>query len=102
MEKEIGDETKTKVLRGDDRITTPRMTVYEYPRVIGMRALQLSKGAACKIDNQIEGDGGDYMAIARKELEQGKIDFIIRRPLPDGTVEEWKISELEIDFDMFR
>ena len=39
----------------------------------------------------------DPLDIARKELMQGKVPFIIRRFLPDGSFEDWSIDELTID-----
>ena len=33
--------------------------------------------------------------IAEKELEEKKIPFIIRRPLPNGGSEYWKVEDLE-------
>ena len=36
----------------------------------------------------------DPLKIAEKELQARKIPFIIRRYLPDGAYEDWKISEL--------
>ena len=49
-------------------------------------------------------DGGkDYsilerklLTIAQEEFKQKKMPFIIRRPLPDGSSEYWKIEDLEI------
>ncbi len=38
----------------------------------------------------------DPIKIAEKELEQKKIPFVIRRYLPDGAFEDWKVSELQI------
>lgn len=75
------------------------MTRYEFTRIVGMRALQIAKGAPIQID--VEGET-DPNKIAIKELEQNKIDYIIKRELPDGSYEEWAINELEIDFEMFR
>jgi DNA-directed RNA polymerase I, II, and III subunit RPABC2 len=34
----------------------------------------------------------DPLTIAEKELSEKKIPFIIRRYLPDGSFEDWKIS----------
>ena len=39
----------------------------------------------------------DPLDIARKELQQGKVPFIIRRFLPDGSFEDWAIDELTIE-----
>lgn len=66
--------------------------------MVGTRALQISKGAPIQVD--VEGES-DPLEIARKELEQNKIDYIIKRELPDGSYEEWAISELEVDFEAF-
>jgi DNA-directed RNA polymerase subunit K/omega len=38
----------------------------------------------------------DAYLIALKELEEKKIPFIIKRPLPNGVIEYWRISDLEI------
>lgn len=89
----------TKRIPNNERITLPYMTRYEYARIIGTRALQISKGAPL----QVEAEGEtDPCVIALKELEQNKIDYIILRVLPNGTHEEWSISELEIDYEVFK
>lgn len=36
----------------------------------------------------------DALQIAIKELSQSKIPLIIRRYLPDGSFEDWSVSEL--------
>jgi DNA-directed RNA polymerase I, II, and III subunit RPABC2 len=40
-------------------------------------------------------DDFDPIAIAEKELIEGKIPFIVRRYLPDGSFEDWKVEELK-------
>ena len=37
----------------------------------------------------------DGLTIAEEELKQ-KIPFIIRRPLPNGASEYWKVKDLEM------
>jgi DNA-directed RNA polymerase subunit K/omega len=37
----------------------------------------------------------DGYLIALEEYKQKKIPFIIQRPLPNGTCEYWKFSDLE-------
>ena len=46
----------------------------------------------------VELDGGetDPLQIAQKELREKKIPMIIRRFLPDGSFEDWRIEELII------
>ena len=73
--------------------TLPFLTKYERTRIIGMRAKQINSGAKPFIkvpENVIDG----YL-IAEMELQQGRIPFIIRRPLPNGGSEYWKINDLE-------
>lgn len=74
--------------------TVPFMTKFEKAKVIGLRATQLSEGAQpfIKIPNNII---SSYV-IATMELEQKKIPFIIKRPIPNGGSEYWKIQDLEI------
>ena len=38
----------------------------------------------------------DGLTIAEEELKQKKIPFIIRRPLPNGASEYWKVKDLEM------
>jgi len=74
--------------------TIPIMTKYEKTRVLGQRAKQLNEGspAFVKVDSTVI----DGYLIAVKELEQKKTPFIIRRPLPNGGSEYWRIQDLEI------
>ncbi|KAI6646621.1 DNA-directed RNA polymerases I, II, and III subunit RPABC2 [Oopsacas minuta] len=73
------------------RITTPFMTKYERARVLGTRALQISMGAPVMVD--LDGET-DPLKIATMELNEKKIPMLIRRYLPDGSHEDWKIDEL--------
>ena len=73
------------------RRTSPYMTKYERARIIGSRALQISLNAPVMVDTEGE---TDPMAIAERELNQKLVPFIVRRFLPDGTYEDWKVSEL--------
>ncbi|KAG8991299.1 DNA-directed RNA polymerases I II and III subunit RPABC2 [Tulasnella sp. 427] len=73
------------------RVTTPYMTKYERARILGTRALQISMNAPILVP--LEGET-DPLEIAIKELSQRKIPLIIRRYLPDGSFEDWSVSEL--------
>jgi len=74
--------------------TIPIMTKYEKTRILGQRTKQINEGAPTfiKIDSTVI----DGYLIAVKELEQKKTPFIIRRPLPNGGSEYWRIQDLEI------
>ena len=74
--------------------TVPFLTKFEKAKIIGLRAKQINNGADPFIDipnNMIEG-----LTIAEKELEDKKVPFIIRRPLPNGSSEYWKVKDLEM------
>lgn len=74
--------------------TLPFLTKYEKARVIGARAEQLDRGGEAFIpldENIING-----RTIALMEFEAKKIPFIIARPLPNGSIEYWHLSDLEI------
>jgi DNA-directed RNA polymerase I, II, and III subunit RPABC2 len=89
-----------KVVRDKDGIiiddlhkTIPYLTKYERARILGQRAKQINSGAIPFVkvpENVIDG----YI-IAEIELKQKKIPFIIRRPLPNGGSEYWKVHDLE-------
>lgn len=72
--------------------TCPYLTMYERTKILGFRASQLAKGAPPYIDVP------DYMSssydIARAELDAKRLPFIVKRPLPDGTFEYWRLADL--------
>lgn len=75
-----------------ERITSRFMTKYERARVLGTRALQISMNAPVMVP--VDNDVTDPLEIATKELQAKKIPFIVRRYLPDGSFEDWAVSEL--------
>ena len=90
----------TTVVRDENNIiiddlhrTNPFLTKYERARILGQRAKQIETGATpfVKVPENII----DSYLIAEMELQQVRIPFIIRRPLPNGGSEYWKISDLE-------
>ena len=74
--------------------TMPFLTKYEKTRILGQRAKQLNQGAQpmVPVDKKII----DGYLIAQLELQQKALPFIIRRPLPGGKSEYWRVSDLEI------
>ncbi|TFL01356.1 RNA polymerase, subunit omega/K/RPB6 [Pterulicium gracile] len=77
-----------------ERVTTPYLTKYERARILGTRALQISMNAPVLVP--LDGET-DALQIAIKELSQKKIPLVIRRYLPDGSFEDWAVSELITD-----
>ena len=74
--------------------TMPFLTKYEKTRILGQRAKQLNQGAppVVPVDKKII----DGYLIAQLELQQKALPFIIRRPLPGGKSEYWRLSDLEL------
>jgi DNA-directed RNA polymerase subunit K/omega len=74
--------------------TLPFLTKFEKARVLGERAKQINDGAQPFVKLTTNAIDGYLIALA--ELEQKAIPFIIKRPLPNGGCEYWKLKDLEI------
>jgi len=74
--------------------TYPFLTNFEKTKMIGLRANQISKGAIPFID--VPKHITDVRDIARLELEQKRLPFIVKRPLPNGSFEYWRLNDLII------
>ena len=72
----------------------PILTKYEYTNILGFRAKQINEG--CKPFVNLEKEIMDGYLIAQIELKQKMLPFIIKRPIPNGGIEYWKLSDLEI------
>lgn len=72
----------------------PFLTQYERTKIIGLRANQLSQGARPYI--AVPEYVTDVSEIARMELDQRRLPFIVRRPMPNGSFEYWRLSDLMI------
>lgn len=90
-----GFQSKRGYTKNKERITSTFLTKYERARILGTRALQLSKNAPPMVVPQ-PGETDPYK-LAERELAARKIPFIVRRYLPDHTYEDWKLSELTYD-----
>ena len=72
----------------------PFLTKYEYTKILGLRATQIENGAypLIEVDETVH----DAYLIAKEELLQKKTPIIIKRPMPNGIIEYWKLTDLEI------
>jgi DNA-directed RNA polymerase I, II, and III subunit RPABC2 len=74
--------------------SVPFLTQYEKTKILGLRANQLSQSARPYIS--VPEYVTDVWEIARMELQQKRLPFIVRRPMPNGTHEYWRLSDLLI------
>jgi hypothetical protein len=74
--------------------SVPFLTQYEKTKVLGFRTNQLSQGARAFI--AVPAHVTDLREIAKMELEARRLPFIIKRPMPDGSFEKWRLSDLLI------
>jgi DNA-directed RNA polymerase subunit K/omega len=72
----------------------PFLTQFEKTKILGFRTNQLSQGARPYI--AVPQHITDIREIARMELEARRLPIILKRPMPDGTFEKWRLSDLLI------
>jgi hypothetical protein len=72
--------------------TQPFLSVYERTKILGFRANQLAQGAPPYIARPEHITS--VFDIAKMELEQRRLPYIIKRPLPDGAFEYWRLSDM--------
>jgi DNA-directed RNA polymerase I, II, and III subunit RPABC2 len=74
--------------------TYPFLTNYERTKCISFRASQISNGA--KPYMVVPLGVTDSYEIAKMELENKRLPYIIKRPIPDGSFEVWRLGDLMI------
>ena len=74
--------------------SVPYLTQFERTKILGFRTNQLSQGARPFI--AVPAHVTDLKEIAKMELEARRLPFIIKRPMPDGSFEKWRLSDLLI------
>jgi DNA-directed RNA polymerase I, II, and III subunit RPABC2 len=72
--------------------TYPFLTNYEKTKCISFRASQINNGAKPYI--LVPTGVNDSYQIAKMELEARRLPFIVKRPMPDGTYEVWRLNDL--------
>lgn len=72
----------------------PFLSVYERTKILGFRANQLAQGARPYV--VVPEHMTRTQDIAAMELDQRRLPYIIKRPMPNGTFEYWRLSDLMI------
>jgi len=87
-------DNENDILPNEKRISSSRMSRYEFNRLIGTRTQQLVGNAKPMLKNI---EGLDYDEIVMLEIKNNTCPLKIKRPLPNGKYEIWKLSELKKD-----
>ena len=74
--------------------TKPFLTKFERAKIIGVRAEMLANGAPALIEVP-KGITSVY-DIAKLEFKERKIPLLIRRYLPNGTAEDWRLQDMVV------
>lgn len=74
--------------------TYPFLTLYEKTKVLAQRGAELARGAPPFIE--VPEYMTDVYDIAKAELEAKRLPYILKRPLPDGEYEYWRLADLMI------
>ena len=76
----------------NEKVTMPYMTKFEKAKILGIRAEMIASGDKPLIENSRSFDNAYNIAL--EELKQKKIPLIIRRTLPNGNIEDWRVEEM--------
>lgn len=72
----------------------PFLTNYERTKILSYRASQICNGAKPYI---VVPEGvTDAYEISKLELEAKRLPFIVKRPMPDGSFEVWRLTDLVV------
>ena len=92
------DYNKIMASLDKEKVSKPIMTKYEFNQIISSRANQLSLGSIpfvdCK-DLNIKSNM-QLRKVALQELTEGKLPYILKRPLPNNKFEYFRIRDLDL------
>ena len=80
------------------KISKPIMTKYEFNQIISLRANQIALGAQPFVDisNINIKSNMELRKVSLRELREGKLPYIIKRPLPNNKFEYYRIKDLDL------
>jgi DNA-directed RNA polymerase I, II, and III subunit RPABC2 len=91
---DYSDTIKKKLVRAEKAVSYPFLNQFEKTKVLSFRASQLAQGSRPYIE--VAENITDVYTIAKMELLQKRLPFILKRPLPDGDYEYWRLSDLMV------
>ncbi len=93
-EDEIININTIKIVPNEERVTCEFLNKFETARILATRIAMIEKGAIPLVNTE---DTDNTYEIAKKELVEGKLPFIIRRKIGLTKVEIWKLNELKVN-----
>ena len=69
------------------------LSKYERSIIMGLRIEQLARGAQAFVTLADSEDTAPHY-VAERELLERKLPYIIKRPMPNGTFEYWRIEDM--------
>jgi DNA-directed RNA polymerase subunit K/omega len=88
------------LLNKSDKISKPIMTIYEFDKIMGMRTQQLASGSPPFIDvgtgKLVIESNMELRNIALRELEEGRLPYIIERILSNKKKEYFRVCDLNL------
>lgn len=80
------------------KVSKPIMTKYEFNQIISQRATMLAHGsiAFVEFDSKEIQHNMELREVAIKELKEGKLPFIIKRPLPNNKYDLYRVRDLDL------
>lgn len=84
-----------KIVRDPTKaVSYPFLNQFEKTKVLTFRASQLAQGNKPYI--AVPDIISDVYTIAKMELKERRLPYLIKRPLPDGDYEYWRLNDLII------
>lgn len=83
----------------ENNISRPYLTKYEFNQIIGLRTMHLSKGALPLVDVPPDfavKSNLNLRQIALQEIKDSKLPYIVKRKMPNGKIEYWKLVDLKL------
>lgn len=77
------------------KVTKPFITKFEKAKLLGVRAEMIASGAPAMV-NVPRGITSAYV-IAQMEYKAKKIPLLVRRYLPNGQYEDWRLEDMVIN-----
>jgi|APGre2960657404_1045060.scaffolds.fasta_scaffold68145_3 DNA-directed RNA polymerase subunit K/omega len=93
------DYQKIKAADRSKYHSLPLMTKFEFNQVISLRTMHLSRGAPPLVDvadDYTIQTNTQLREIALRELTEGKLPYMVKRPLPNGKHEYYPVSALSL------